>query len=221
MSFVAMFLISPVAAATSEGLEWGVAEDDSFIYRFNVVEEGEEILDEIVNATVDAAPGTIPDPLTDWLLIPSVSLDLAYINGSDVGSEGMYLFGIFVAGGHFCIPIGNFSLLTDLFMDSLLWTENHTIINESTNWGARYQAVDAEMNMDVSVRYKTSDGCLNRYSLEVTNTTDGVSSSATFVRQAAGGGIDIVGLLQDNILYVGIGVAVIVILGAVVCMRRK
>ena len=36
MSFVAIFLISPVAAATSEGLEWGVALNDEFT--FNILE---------------------------------------------------------------------------------------------------------------------------------------------------------------------------------------
>ncbi len=36
MSFVAMFLISPVAAATSEGLEWGVALNDEFTFQFTL-----------------------------------------------------------------------------------------------------------------------------------------------------------------------------------------
>ncbi|MFX1579526.1 MAG: hypothetical protein ACFFBJ_07740, partial [Promethearchaeota archaeon] len=57
MSFIAMFLISPVAAATSDGLQWGVALDDEFTYHFTWVEEGETTFDEGINVTVEATPG--------------------------------------------------------------------------------------------------------------------------------------------------------------------
>ncbi len=102
-------------------------------------------------------------------------------------------------------------------MDSPFWTENTTLINDGTNWGARLSGLEDEMSMTVSVRYLKADGFIARYSLEALNTTSGIRSSASLIRD--GIGIDIIGLLTDNILYVGIGV--IVILGAVVCMRRR
>ncbi|MFW9787715.1 MAG: hypothetical protein ACFFE2_04930 [Candidatus Thorarchaeota archaeon] len=219
MSFVAIFLISPVAAATSQGLEWGVAQGDVFTYDFKVVDEGDTIIDDLVNISIESAPGTIPDPLTDYSGIPIVDVNLVYANGTAMGFEALYLLGIALTGSGLAVPIGNFSLLSDLIEGSIFWTENHTLINDGTNWGAQFSSTDAETRMSVSTRYKKSDGMINRYSLEATNVTSGVSSTVSLTR--TGGGLDIIGLLQDNILYVGIGVGVIVILGAVVCVRRR
>ncbi|MGD9397381.1 MAG: hypothetical protein PVJ05_13190 [Candidatus Thorarchaeota archaeon] len=219
MSFVAMFLISPVAAATSEGLEWGVALNDEFTFQYKVVEEGDTLIDEGVNFTVDATPASIDDPLTSWIGIDYVDIDMVYTNGTSMGFAAIYLLGIILAGGHFVVPVGNFTLLSELLMDSPFWTENTTLINDGTNWGARLSGLEDEMAMSVSVRYLKADGFIARYTLEAINTTSGVRSSASLIRD--GLGIDIIGLLTDNILYVGIGIGVIVILGAVVCMRRR
>ena len=219
MLFMAMFLISPVAAATSDGLEWGVALNDEFTFKYKVIEEGKTLLDEGVNFTVDSTPSTIDDPLTSWNGIDYVDIDMVYTNGTPLSFEAIYLIGIILAGGHFVVPIGNFTLLSELLMDSLFWTENTTLINDGTNWGARLSGLEDDMTMSVSVRYLKADGFIARYTLEAINTTSGVRSSASLIRD--GLGIDIIGLLTDNILYVGIGVGVIVILGAVVCMRRR
>ena len=219
LSFVAMFLISPVAAATSEGLEWGVALNDEFTFQFKVIDEGETIFDEGVNFTVESTPGTIDDPFTDWASLDYIDLDLVYTNGTSLGFEALFLIGIALVGGGFAVPIGNFTLLTELLMNSLLWTENHTIINDGTNWGARMSGTDDDTSMQVSVQYLKTDGFIARYTLDATNTTSGVGSHVTLIRD--GTGLDIIGLLQDNILYVGIGVGAIVIIGAVVCMRRR
>ncbi len=219
MSFVAMFLISPVAAATSEGLEWGVALNDEFTFQFKVVEEGVTTLDEGVNFTVEATPPSIDDPLTSWDHLDGVDVDLVYTNGSSVGVEGFYLLGILLAGGHIAVPIGNFSLLGELLMDSMFWTENTTLVNDATNWGVRTTGIEDEMFMQVNVLYLKTDGFIARYTLEARNMTSNDRFSVSFIRD--GLGLDIIALLQDNILYVGIGVGVIVIIGAVVCMRRK
>ncbi|MFX1560672.1 MAG: hypothetical protein ACFFBL_08790 [Promethearchaeota archaeon] len=219
MSFAAMFLISPVAAATSEGLEWGVALNDEFTFHYKIVEEGNTILDEGVNVTVDANPPTIYDPLTDWTMLSGVDISIVYTNGSLLGFETLYLLGLLLAGGHFVVPIGNFSLLSDLLMGSLFWNENSTIINDGSVWGVRTTGSDDEMTMQVNVHYLKADGFLSRYTLEALNTTNGIRSSVSLLRQ--GLGLDIIGFIQDNILLVGIGVGVIVILGAVVCIRRR
>lgn len=219
VSFMAILLISPVAAATSEGLEWGVALNDEFSFQYKVIQEGVTIFDEGVNFTVDSTPGAIDDPLTAWSNLDYVDIDFAYTNGSSMGFETIYLLGILLAGGHFVVPIGNFSLLTELLMDSLFWSENTTIVNDGTVWGARTTGTQDEMVMQVNVHYLKADGFIARYTLEATNTTANVRSSVSLIRD--GLGLDIIGLLQDNILYVGIGVGIIVILGAVVCIRRR
>ncbi len=219
MSFVAMFLVSPVAAATSEGLEWGVALNDEFTFQFKVIEEGVTILDEAVNFTVEETPAAIDDPLTDWSNLDSPDVDMVYKNGTTIGFEGLYLLGILVAGGQLVVPIGNFTLLTELLMDSFFWNENLTIVNDGSNWGVRMSGTEDDMAMQLLVHYLKADGFIARYTLEATNTTSNVRSSVSLIRD--GLGLDIFGLLQDNILYVGIGVGVIVIMGAVVCMRRR
>lgn len=217
LSFVAMFLVCNVAAATSQGLEWGVALNDEFTFQYTIIEEGETTLNEGVNFTVESTPGTIDDPFTDWSNIDFVDVDLVYTNGSSMGIETLYLLGIIIVGAGFAVPIGNFTLLTELLMNSAIWTENHTIVNDGTNWGARMSGTDDEMTMQISVHYLKTDGFIATYTFESTNTTSGISSRVTLIRD--GLGLDIIGLLQDNILYVVIGV--IVILGAVACMRRR
>ncbi len=136
-----------------------------------------------------------------------------------MGFEALSLLGIALVGSGFAVPIGNFNLLTELFTNSVLWTENHTIINDGTYWGASMSGIDDDVTMQVSVQYLKTDGFLARYSLTITNTTSGVVEGASFIRD--GLGTDIFGLLQDNILLVGIVVGVIVLLGAVVCIRRR
>ncbi len=217
LSLASMFLISPVAAATSQGLSWGIAVDDEFTYQFKFVDEGEVTLDEGVNVTVTTRP-TIPDPITDWLELPEVYIDLVYTNGTALGLEAIVLLGILAFGGLFALPIGNFTLLSELAQDSIWWTENHTIVNDGSVWGSRLTGTDEEINSVAYMHYLKSDGFLARYVIEATNTTDGVKSSVSLIRD--GLGTDIIGWLQDNILIVGIGVGVIIILGAVVCRRK-
>ena len=217
-AFAAMFLVSPVAAATSQGLEWSVALNDEVTYQFKVIEEGETLFDEGVNVTVESTPGTIPDPVLDWLMLPYVNVDIVYTNGSAMGFEGFYLIGIILAGGHFIIPTGNFTLLGELFMDSVIYNENSTIVNDSSRWGVTYTAVDSGLSMQSHVYFLKEDGFLSRYTLEVRNMTSNVRSSVSLIRD--GVGFDLVGFIQDNMLMVGIGVGVVVILGAVICRRR-
>ncbi len=219
MSFVATLLISPVAAATSEGLAWGVALNDEFTYQFTFVDEGETTFDEGVNITVEATPGSIPDPLTDWSSIPVVDIDICYTNGTALGLEAIVFLGFIGIGGYFVVPTGNYSHLASLAMDSVWWTENHTIINDSSFWGIKLSGVDDGNPMSLYVHYLKSDGFCARYVLEATNSTSGLKTTVSLIRD--GLGLDIIGLLMDNILYVGIGVGVVVILGAVVCIRRK
>jgi hypothetical protein len=219
MSFIAMFLISPVAATTSEGLEWGVADNDLFTFGFSVIEEGVRLNTTDVNMTMNGDPGPLDDPLTDWNNIPQLLPDWEYANGSALGFEVIYFLGIIITGGYFYVPIGNYTLLTELFMASTFWNENSSIIHDGSNWGVSFSAVEDDSRMQVSVRYHKEDGFLSRYNVEMTNTTSLIRTSATLTRR--GLGFDIIGFIQDNFLMVGIGVGVMVILGAVVCLRRR
>jgi hypothetical protein len=218
LTFVSMFLVSNVAAATSQGLEWGVVLNDEFQFSFDYSEIGEDSLSVIVNATVDATPPTIPDPLSDWLSIPWFDIEFELANGSMVPPEFLALFGFIAVGGLFVVPVGNYTLLSELAMDSLWWTDNHTIVNDATYWGIQLSATDGDEIISLYVHYLKTDGMCGRYELQLSNSTHASLGSASFVR--LGLGFDIVGFIQDNMLLVGIGIAVIVILGAIVCRRR-
>ena len=194
--------------------------NDEFTFQYTVVEEGVTTFSEPVNFTVDSTPTAIADPLTDIINIGYVSLDRVFRNGTAINFiYTLLLFGVIFAGGFYVVPTGNFTLLGELLMDSLFWTENTTLVNDGTKWGVRVDSATSDLILDLDVHYLKADGFISYYSIAVTNKTSGIASSAKLVRD--GTGLDIVGLLTDNILYVGIAVGVIVILGAVVCMRRK
>jgi hypothetical protein len=220
MSFIAIFLISPVEAATSEGFEWGVALNDEFTYHLKMVDEGVTTYDEGLNLTITNTPPSIQDPMPNWLDLPIINVDLVYTNGTPMGIEWLVIgFAAILVGSVLIAPIGNYTLLSELAENSLWWTVNHTVESDSTYWGVRLSGVDDGAPFSISMQYLKSDGVCSRFIIQTTNSTSNKQSSVSLIRD--GLGFDIIGLLQDNILLVGIGVGVIVILGAVVCMRRK
>jgi len=214
---VSTFVTSPIVAVTSQGLEWGVEPDDEFAFRYHLVEEGKTVVNDIVNITVPLFPQDIDDPLPEWVYLPIVYPDIVYANGTLLGSEASYIYAVVYLVGSFFVPIGNFSLLTDLIMDSTLSSGSHTVINDGTNWGVQFTFEWNESRASWTFKYKKTDGFLNELSLVGTNTTSNLRTTANLSRLD---GFDISELIQDNILYIGIGVAVIVILGAVACRRR-
>ncbi|TFF84690.1 hypothetical protein EU524_00570 [Candidatus Thorarchaeota archaeon] len=217
LSLAAMCVVSPVLAATSQGLEWGITVSDEFTYQFRFVDEGETTLDEGVNASVNSLGG-IADPISDWFGLPSANIEMVYTNGTPLGLEAITLIGILGFGGAFALPTGNWTFMTELAQDSLWWTDNHTVVNDGSVWGSRLAETEDDITSEAYVHYLKSDGLLARYVVQATNSTSGVSSSISLVRNNIG--FDIVSWVSDNILVVGIGVGVIVVLGAVVCRRR-
>jgi hypothetical protein len=219
LALVSIFLAQPAMAASNEGLDWGVAADDELTYRFVIDDpENEMTLDEGVNITITATPA-LPSDVNVWSDIPDVSADIVYTNGTAVGLELLVILGIMYAGGHIVVPVGNFTHLGVLAQAESWWTENTTLINSSSEWGTRFTASEDDESILVRTTYLKSDGMLARYQLEITNTTSGVKYGASLIRD--GLGFDFMGWIQDNLLIVGIGVGVIVLLGAVVCVKRR
>ena len=50
LSFISLFIVSSISAATSQGFEWGVGIDNEFVYRMSVDEEGTRTFDELMNS---------------------------------------------------------------------------------------------------------------------------------------------------------------------------
>lgn len=216
LSILSIFLISPVAAANSQGLVWGVAVDDEFVYRFSMVDEGETTFDERFNVTVVTTPA-IPTTLSDWYDIPGCSATSVLYNGSALTPEFFILIAMMVVGGYWIVPTGNYSLLGELANATIWWGNNHTFISDSSYWGIKLSTVSAGITGSLTLQYLKADGVLSHFLIQSTNSTSGLTSTYSFVRE--GLGFNIVGFLTDNILYIGIGIGVLIVL-AVVCKRR-
>jgi hypothetical protein len=220
LSFAAMFFISPVAAATSQGLEWGIALNDKFTFHMIFVDEGNETINEGLNVTVAESPAAIPDPLVNLTSIDTFNITITFYNGTELGLYGILFIGLIAVGSHFAYPIGNFSLLTDLAMAATWWDENHTIINTAQVWGVSYSETDGNETSSITAEYLKADGFCYRYLLQVSNSTSGVETSVSFTRDMpAPSGFDIVGFITDNALYIGMGVIIILLL--VIIVKKK
>lgn len=219
MSFVAMFLVSPVAAATSEGLEWGIALDDEFTFQMVFVDEGSQTFNEGINVTVIETPPTLDDPLLAIGDIDTMDLNMTFYNGTSLGLYGILFLGLIVVGSHFAYPIGNFSLLTELAMAESWWNTNYTIINTAQVWGISFSETSGGEQASITAEYLKADGFCSRYVLQSTNTTSSVVTSVSFTRTIPSSSFDIVGFLTDNALYIGVGVIILLLL--VIIFKRK
>jgi len=226
MSFLAMIMISPVAAATSQGLQWGVAKDDQFTFKMIAVDEGDESFNEGINVTILDAPPALDDPLTNWSNIGYSNLNMTFYNGTTLGLYGIVFLGLVAVGSLFMIPIGNFTLLTELAQSSVWWNTNCSITDNALYWGITISGMSSEMNQTIKAEYLKEDGFASRYILQSTNTTDSKVSSVSFIRDnlptlttttnTTGTGFDIIGFVQDNALYIGLGVVIILLLVIIV-----
>lgn len=221
LAIITMFLVSPVAAATSQGLEWGVVNGDKFDFTMTATEEDVPSEDIYINIT-STASNAIPDPLENWADIPEHSQGFWWANGTSMGMSTLIFLGVFFVGGKFAVPLGNFTLLENLIKPEL---SGEVIIDEGNVWGVEWsQEETTTEDFRITATYSKSDGFLAEYKLETVSTlNDTVLDSIEVIRQdlpAGGGGLDdIIQLLEDNILYVGIGIAVLVVLG-IACKRR-
>jgi hypothetical protein len=226
ISFAAIFLISPVAAATSQGLEWGIALNDEFLYHMVAVDEGVQTINEGVNLTITETPPAIDDPLTNLTDIGTFNFTMTFYNGTSIGLYGLVFLALYVVGSHFAYPVGNYSLLTQLAMAQSWWNSSYTITDNSLYWGISTNLTSGDEQESITAEYLKSDGLFSRYILEVTNTTDYTSSSYSFIRDnlptlptTTSAGFDIIGFVTDNALYIGMGVVIIILLAVIIKKR--
>lgn len=220
LSIISMFMITPVAAATSQGLEWGFASGDRFDFTLASSEDG---WNEQMYMNITAMPAlAIPDPLNTWIGIPVPNSGAWWANGTTIGLYALVFIGLLAVGSKMAVPIGNFSLLASLITPVLTGEE---IIDQANVWGVQWgEDVNATHEFRITATYAKVDGFLAEYKLEtILSSTDAVQESLTVIRNnIPSAGFDLGGiiqLLQDNILIVGIGIGVLIIL-AIVCKKR-
>ncbi len=219
LAIVSMFMISPVAAATSQGLEWGIATGDSFDFTMAGDASGtEDDFSEGMYMNVTDMPAlAIDDPLTSWATIPVPSLGMWWDNGTSIGIYIFVFLGLLIVGSRMVVPIGNYTHLTSLVTPVMTGED---VINTATVWGIEWtEETNSTHEMVVKAHFSKADGFLTEYSMNtVVSATDAVVESFSVTRDG-GAPLDIVQLLQDNILYVAIGVGVLVVL-AIVCKKK-
>ncbi|NWF97207.1 MAG: hypothetical protein HXY34_13805 [Candidatus Thorarchaeota archaeon] len=213
-----MVLMTPVAAATSQGLAWGVKLNDQFNFDMVVNDvTGDDDVDEIIYLRVNTAPDVIPNIITNWTEIPDVDLDFKWVNGTDMGFSVLIFLFLALVGMKFAVPIGNFTLMTQLITSIPDYSENITIINDYYYWGMKFSGSFLSNKLEVTGSYLKSDGFLAKYLVKTYNGT-AIDKEMNIIRQGLPSDIQV--LIMNNILYIGIGVAVLVILGAVVCKKK-
>lgn len=216
LAFVGIFCVTPVMAATSQGLVWGIDDGDQFNFQMTLTgaEQEEDVNEGIYMEVLDTE--TIPNVLTTWDDMPEVDLDILWENGTSMGFAVLIFLGIAATGERLAVPTGNYTLLTELLLDKY---SNLTMSENSAYWEmtATYENELLNQTGSVAVSYLKEDGFLARYSITLANETHTLSDISV-IRDGLPS--DIIVLLQDNILIIGGGIAVIVILGAVVCKRR-
>ena len=211
ISIAAMFLVSPVAAATSQGLEWGVAVNDQWNFDINSTDNGVVEMNEVIYFELTGGLSTIPNILTAWSGIPKPTFDIEWANGTSLGWSALIFIFYVIITDSWVVPIGNYTLLGELYTDGLY---NGTISDSGGYWGMTLNNLDFfGSDVDIHVDYLKTDGFLAHWTVSTEN------GSLTMTRQGLPG-LDIVGFIQDNLLLVAAGGAILLI-AIVVCVRRK
>ncbi|MHA1575909.1 MAG: hypothetical protein ACTSU3_00970, partial [Candidatus Thorarchaeota archaeon] len=164
----------------------------------------------------------------NWTHIGGFDLNMTFYNGTSIGVYGLLFLGIMIVGGHFGVPVGNYSLLTDLAMAESWWNDNLTLIDNALFWGVSFSATDGELEQTIIGEFLKEDGFLSRYSIVMSNSSiesgvavirDNLPVLTTPTTNTTGTAFDIVGFVTDNILYIGVGIGVLLVL--VIIIKRR
>ncbi|TFG31585.1 hypothetical protein EU528_05860 [Candidatus Thorarchaeota archaeon] len=208
ISLATMFLVSPVAAATSQGLEWGIVVGDQWNFDISTTDNGVVDMSEVIYFEVTGGIAVIPNILDNWLNIPKPTFDIEWANGTSLGWSALIFIFFAVITDSWVVPIGNYTLLGELYEDTIY---NGTIYNVGNYWGYETDTILGQP-IGVHVDYLKSDGFLAHWTVTTENGT------LTMTRQ--GLGFDIMGFIQDNLLIVAAGGAILLIV-LIVCIKRK
>ncbi len=136
-------------------------------------------------------------------------------NGTSMGWSALIFMFTGLTGGKIGVPIGNYTLLSELLLVEL--TENVTATTGYYYWTTKYTGEYTGETFTVTTSYLKTDGFLAKYIVNAHNATDTLWDLSV-IRDGLPN--DIVDLLMSNILIVAIGVVVIIVIGAVVCKKR-
>ncbi len=202
------FLIPTALAANSQGLTWGVTEEQEIQYTLHVVLDVSTpyttTMDETYTIiyTIQHLP-TIPDSVDSTMQLVYATGSMTFENGSTIASLPVSS----VPVSFLVLPIGNWDHLDTIFKESasgspyeITWT------NDLSNWGFSY-TTDMMGDVTMTLLFSKSDGAasLIDYALDM-----GAAGSMEITFTRIGAPMD-----TTMILIIGGGVAAILIIGIV------
>ena len=215
---VSIFLLPSALAANSQGLTWGVQENQEIQYNLRVSMSVESTITtmtinelEQVKYKIMVLPD-IPDTITSISQIPYVTGTMTYLNDSSITPPPMS-----VPVSNLIMPIGNWALIDQLMKESAEYSPlNLTWIDNFSNWGYSYKmeiTYPIEAEMTLTVQFSKADGAASLISVSYDYDTLG-SGEVSFTR--IGGPLDTTTIL----LIVG-GIGAVLIVGVVFWKLRR
>ncbi len=161
-----LFLGVNVSAANTQGLSWGVLVGDRIDYTLSVYSEGYETT-YLTNGTFDCyvTIKSLPDIPATVNTIPNLqpqNYNQSFLNGTE------YAF------AWIAVPIGNWTLFTEILEQSMTSFDNVTFIDTATEWGYDAFLRFLSSNLTQILRVSKSDGAMN-YLRHVQSWTSGIS----------------------------------------------
>lgn len=117
MVFLIISQTSQVAAANNQGFEWGIAIDDRFDYEVKATYHNSTLdidVDDTMYVVIDDLP-TIADGITSLAQLTFLDFSLYWENGTDMNSFWKEIISVIP---FYLYPVGNWTLLETLYMDS-------------------------------------------------------------------------------------------------------
>jgi hypothetical protein len=212
-------VVVPAAGDSLQGLKWGFNPGDKFDYQLTMsLTSPTFALSESLYAQVGST-GAIPGTVNLWSQIPIVNADWKWTNGTSIPILlWLYFLPLASFGGYLGVPVGNWSLLTRLVDKIPLWNINTTMVENSAYWGMSLTTRASGKTTLLETSYLKYDGMIARYHwVQTDDTTHAKDGEISLVRQGLPN--DFVVLIQDNALFIGMGIIILVLL-AVILRRR-
>ncbi|MFW9848117.1 MAG: hypothetical protein ACFFF4_03200 [Candidatus Thorarchaeota archaeon] len=178
-----------VSAVHSQGLYWGYQEGEEFFFidSITVTDDEESTTTVEYYKLVDTELSELEDPITNESYAPSARFDV-YRN------DGTYHEEDFLLGSRVAVPIGNWSLLTEVYEYNLFIkdppdenvTVSYDFIESADKWGYYWIRVDSFYGMisrdEVKWTYSKQDGVLLEETWNSTQSWNNRSFYDTFTR---------------------------------------
>lgn len=205
-----LLFLQTASAASNQGLTWGIAEGQTFTFSVDATVEmsiltfttstqtAYKIIMEIGN------PPEIPADIDSLLELPEVDVTFKFENGTTV-AELVPLSFLFV------VPIGNWTLIDELYKDIYGLVPGITWIDDASYYGYSMAIDEIGMSYDYTLRYLKTDGFL--YSMNIDMESSFANTTMSFVRE--------VGLDTMTLIVVGGGAGIAIIVIAVIVMKMR